>query len=228
MKWDELIAEHGEQYRRSRPKRGQFVERYLKSFGVPESSNGSFLEEGAFSAKDTIYLAEKFPHANFVVLDLALETLKSNRQERVFPVSGDAFRLPFKDHSIDFTFHSGLIVLFDNDRAEKIVAEQLRVTSKIAFVFGHNKANFVDVIVSWVRRKWLRLGLYQYRRFTLDELVGLCSRHGKVIESGYVDNMLVNFTKRRMPFLSGVVERFFGVKPTWLFNEVFVVIEPYD
>jgi len=228
MKWDELIEKHGEQYRRSRPKRGQFVERYLKASDFSEVAEKCFMEEGAFSGKDTIYLAENFPSSDFIVLDLELETLKGTRHDRVYPVRGDAFRLPFSDRSIDITFHSGLIVLFDNENSERIIAEQLRVTSGLAFVFAHNKANFVDIFVSWARRKWLGLGLYQYRRFTLKKLEELCSIHGTLLESGYTDNMLLNFTRRRLPFLAGTLEKTFRVMPAWLFNEVFVVMAPDD
>jgi SAM-dependent methyltransferase len=49
------------------------------------------------------------------------------REARVALVRGDAFRLPFKDGSLDLVFHQGLIEHFRGDAPDRIVRENLRV-----------------------------------------------------------------------------------------------------
>ncbi|MET4728967.1 hypothetical protein ABIE09_002779 [Lysobacter enzymogenes] len=218
--WDNLFDENIGRYRRARPKRGQFLEEFLQGKGIrPES----ILEMGAFSGKDIRYLSQRFGSAFCCSLDKERAVFDAAAVVATSCVAADAFRMPFRDRAFDLTFHSGLIVVFDDAQSAKIVQEQVRVTSKYAVVFAHNRWNVLDVAVSALKRT-RGDSLFRYRRFTKGLLRNMAPDGTEVVALGYVDNMLVNLAHRRAPRLAGVASWLGRQFNALLCNEVVMVL----
>ncbi|MEI2454062.1 hypothetical protein ABU614_11710 [Lysobacter firmicutimachus] len=219
--WDALFDSNIELYRGARPKRAERVLEFLRDIDLMPAS---VLEMGAFSGKDIRYLSEKLPQTLCCSLDKERGVFDRAASAATSCVVADAFHMPFRDSAFEITFHSGLIVVFDDRQSAKIVEEQLRVTSGYAFVFAHNRWNFIDVLVSAAKR--LRgNSLFRYRRFTKGLLRGMVPDNGALVRIEYVDNMLVNATRRRAPKLVGVVSRMAGFADAVLCNEILMIVK---
>jgi ubiquinone/menaquinone biosynthesis C-methylase UbiE len=87
------------------------------------------LEVGAGTGRDSVQLARA--GATVVVLDYAdnalglLKKALDGQLRRFYLVKADAFRLPFKDNSLDIVFHQGLLEHFRNP--QDLLAENRRV-----------------------------------------------------------------------------------------------------
>lgn len=220
-RWDALFDANMALYRGARPKRAQYVLDFLVSSGL---SPASILEMGAFSGKDIRYLAEKIPDALCCGLDKERGVFDALASRTTSCVVADAFHMPFRDRAFDISFHSGLIIVFDDLRSADIIREQLRVTSGYAFVFGHNRWNMVDILVAMGKR--LRgNSLFRYRRFSKGLLRTMAPEGSTVVRIEYVDNMLLNLVRRRAPRLAGAVSGLARLANTMLSNEVVMVLK---
>jgi ubiquinone/menaquinone biosynthesis C-methylase UbiE len=224
MNWSDLYENNIRSYQKGRPKRGIFIADHLIRTGLHEQIE-SFLEEGSFSAKDSIYLAERFRGKYCIATDLNESAMKGTAHSQVSSCVADAFKLPFSDRQFSVTFHSGLIVLFNNEEAIRIVEEQLRVTAKIAFVFAHNQHNRVDNLASLLKRIAGKR-IFTFRRFTTADLQAIGERTGCAFEVVAYDNMLENFVSRNVPWLLPTVRflRLHRIKA--LANELALIITP--
>jgi SAM-dependent methyltransferase len=90
------------------------------------------LEVGAGTGRDSVQLARA--GATVVVLDYsdkALALIKKalgNAERHFYFVKADAFRLPFKDNSLDIVFHQGLLEHFRNP--QDLLTENRRVLAR--------------------------------------------------------------------------------------------------
>ena len=226
MDWSNLYSENRETYARARPKRGQLIAEFLQQQNLDVDGEHCFLEEGAFSAKDSLFLATLYRNSSFNVMDFNEDVLKDKAGDKLSCVCADAFNLPFKPRSFDVSFHSGLIILFNNLQVEKIVTEQLVVTRQYAFIFGHNVWNLVDIITSYFKRVVLGRKIFRFRRFSSAELKRLCSGKGEILQVTYCDNMIHNFIGRNAPALLPAVRKIKLFSLPCFYNEVMVVMKP--
>lgn len=88
------------------------------------------LEIGAGTGRDSLPIAEK-TGVSVYQLDYSFESLRLIKQlsgkNRIFPVGGDTFHLPFRDNTFDVVFHQGLLEHFRRNEADLMIGEQLRV-----------------------------------------------------------------------------------------------------
>lgn len=221
--WGTLLNKNIGNYSLGRPKRGMFIHNYIINLQIDNTIN-SCLEEGAFSAKDTLYLKEHFPAWRFITTDIEPEVVSYSKSQGLESTLADAFKLPFTNESIDVTFHSGLIILFNNDDTLKIIKEQMRITSKIAFIFAHNRSNLIDRLGSFFKRYILRKKIYTFRRFSKKELKSFLAETGLQGEIYHYDNALENFISRHLP-KAVVLLKFLGLQnPILLSNELVLII----
>ncbi|QWF16043.1 class I SAM-dependent methyltransferase [Lysobacter capsici] len=218
--WGQLFDANIETYRGARPKRAEYVLDFIRSSGCDVHS---ILEMGAFSGKDIRYLAKRLKESLCCSLDREQAVFDRAARDATSCVVADAFRMPFCDKAFGITFHSGLIVVFDDRQSRAIIEEQLRVTSGYAIVFAHNRWNFIDIMVSAIRRARGN-SLFRYRRFSKGLLRQLVPAHVDIVRIDYVDNMLVNVTRRRAPWLLKPVSRIAGLMDMLLCNEVVVIV----
>lgn len=218
--WDSLFDENIGRYRRARPKRAQYLLGFLDSIRYrPER----ILEMGAFSGKDISYLSERIGQALCCSLDKERAVFDSDAARTASCIVADAFRMPFRDGAFDLTFHSGLIVVFDDQQSAQIIREQVRITSGYAVVFGHNRWNLLDVMISMFKRV-RGDSLFRYRRFTKGLLRGMVPEGASIVAIEYVDNMLINVFRRRAPNLAGVVEKVARLADPLLCNEIVMIL----
>lgn len=219
--WGDLLTQNLSTYSRGRPKRGQFVHAHLEACA---KSPRSILELGAFSGKDSLYLKQQYPRCRFVAADKDPNIALHLQQLGLHACVADAFQLPFSDDSFDVTFQSGLLILFSNDDARRIIAEQVRVTRRIAFVFAHNQRGLPDRLGAFIKRTAFRRQIYQFRRYTLEELMEILRALRLEGQSLYYDNALRNVVSRRAPSLTPLVERLGLGTSAYLMNEIALII----
>lgn len=224
LKWEELFRLNIKRYSQSRPKRGEFIYKYLKENKLT-STIESCLEEGAFSAKDSYFLKKKLPKIDFHISDLDPEIVKINFEKNMKSHVADAFSLPFDDKQFDITFHSGLIILFSNKEAEKIITEQIRITKKIAFIFAHNKTNFIDRTNSNFRRFFLKQKIHNFRFYSKKDLLSLTKNMKLDTQIVHHDNALVNLSMRHFPSIIPLLKITKLDKLSWLSNELILIIK---
>ncbi|WP_157484941.1 hypothetical protein [Gilvimarinus polysaccharolyticus] len=221
--WSELLGENEELYRRSRPKRAKFILEYLKVH-CPQLKVETFHEQGAFSGKDIRHIKASVLNGFFCASDLDVGVAGYLSAQGVNALSCDAFCLPFKDSAFDLTYHSGLIICFNNEDAFLIVQEQIRTTKKIAFVFAHNDLSWVDKFASFYKTKIQKKDIFNYRRYREEELLDMASRMGLDAEIYFFDNALMNFLKRNFKRLHTVLSSFSWVNRKFLANEIVMVV----
>lgn len=223
--WIDLYDKNKERYARARPKRGQYIYEYLeKKGGLSDVDNASFLELGAFSAKDSVFLQKKLPLCTFYVSDLEPEILQSHASLTAF--AGDIFQIPLREKSVDYSFHSGLIVLFKNSDVEQIIKNQIGVTKRISFIFGLNAYNFIDHFLCFWRYRLKKNKLYNYRRFSRKELATLTEGLvGVDIKIYYYDNMVENVASRIGWGTLKKMSKTILFRAPIFYNEVVLVIE---
>lgn len=228
MKFKEPVHDWGGEYNSNiavyslaRAKRAQFIREYLSRSAINDVA--SFLELAAFSAKDSIKLKECYPCAEVYASDYEFSVLRSDNGVGSF--AADAFGLPLADNAVECTFHSGLIVLYDKKRGIDIIKEQLRVTSRVAFVFVQNRGNWLDRLSSFVKRRFMGKSIFSFRYISESELEVAGRLSGCLYEIHYYDNMIFNFFHRISPLLSRYVKRSYFFECNFLCNEIVLVLK---
>ena len=222
--WGGLLEDNRNRYARARPKRAMYILNYIQR-NCDAMLLESFHEQGAFSGKDIKHLKESLGVGSFCASDLSIPVVNHLKDQSLSAVACDAFHLPFRNSAFDLTFHSGLLVCFDNENAKDIVREQVRTTNKLAFVFVHNELSWVDKLSAFFKRVVLRKAIFSYRRFTKEELEDMCLGLEVSFEIYYIDNALVNFASRHIPFLSEWLKSFKWAAHKIFFNELVLVIK---
>jgi hypothetical protein len=221
--WGELFKNNIDKYSIGRPKRGIFIEKYLC-----DSKNNydiSYcLEQGAFSAKDSVYLNKRFPQWNCTATDNDASIVDYINTTEVLGKQEDAFHLSFNNEQFDLTFQSGLIVLFSNEQAFSIVKEQLRVTKNICFIFAHNKSNYIERTFSFLKKILFKKSIYHFRCYSKSDLIDMALKLGCQYELKYYDNMLINFTQRNATWLTSLLIKLKVDRFNFLSNEIVLVI----
>ncbi len=221
--WSELFKENIDAYMSGRPKRGVFIKNHLYFNGLTNGVS-TCLEQGAFSAKDSIYLKTVFPHWQCTATDNDNDVVNYIDKTDITGQEEDAFNLSFNDCNFDLTFQSGLIIYYSNEQAFDIIKEQLRVTAKLSFVFAHNKSNYIDRFVSFLKRNFLHEGIHHFRRYSDQDLASFAIRLGYKFEVIYYDNMLINFSNRNCSWLTSLLVKLKVDKLQFLSNEIVLVI----
>lgn len=91
------------------------------------------LEVGAGTGRDSFYMSKD--GAELHLLDYSMNSLKLIKKAAPadFPlnaIGGDAFALPFNDGTFDVVFHQGLLEHFRKEKADALLAENIRVLNK--------------------------------------------------------------------------------------------------
>jgi hypothetical protein len=222
-KWGELLEKNIVTYASSRAKRAMFIEDYLKSKSL-FLQEIRCLEQGAFSAKDSLYLKIKFPQWTFTATDKDIDVVRHITEAGIEGLQEDAFDLSFKDNKFDLTFQSGLIINFNDQQAFNIIKEQYRVTSKISFVFAHNSANYIDRFCSFFKLKVMRNNIYNYRTYDVQTIKLMALSLGCEYEIFYYDNMILNFVNRHFTSLSPLIRKLGISKFRCFANELVLVL----
>jgi hypothetical protein len=200
-----------------------FIDEYLRSESSL-SDNLSCLEQGAFSAKDSLYLKLVFPKWRCTATDKDIDVVNHIREVGLEGVQEDAFKLSFEESEFEITFQSGLIILFSDQQALEIIKEQLRVTSKISFIFAHNRHNYIDRVISFLKRKIMKRDIYTYRCYSESTLKEIALSLGCKYEIFHHDNMMVNFSGRHCLWLKPIILKLGIDKYRYLANELVLVL----
>ncbi|WP_275627631.1 class I SAM-dependent methyltransferase [Pseudomonas sp. 273] len=224
LDWEKLYLDNVSTYKKGRPKRAEFIISHLKQINLLDEIE-SFLEEGAFSAKDLSYLAKNLSKKIFVATDLNELSMVNRKTENILNCAADAFNLPFRDRHFGVTFHSGLIIYFNNSDAIKIIQEQTRVTKSIAYIFAHNKHNYLDTLIS-NGKCIMGNRLFSFRRYSKGELIEIGTAIGCPFEIVPHDNMLENFSQRNCRWLLPVIQKLGLHKSLFFANELTLIIKP--
>ncbi len=159
------------------------------------------LEVGAGTGRDSFTLAQY--GAKVIQLDYsepALRIITSIAREEKIPVQplcGNAFSLPFQDHSIDIVFHQGLLEHFHEPEAEKLLSENVRVLKEGGFLL-------VDVPQRWHIYTLMKHILIYFnkwfagweREFSIIELRTKMEKHGLKIVHQYGELMYPSLAYR--------------------------------
>lgn len=221
QEWGDLLAQNIATYSVGRPKRGQFVHAYLDAHA---ESPESILELGAFSGKDSLYLQQRYPSCRFIAVDKVSDVALHLKRMGLQACVADALRLPFSDNSFDVTFQSGLLILFSNEEARRIIEEQVRVTRRVAFVFAHNQRGLPDRLGAFIKRTVLGKEIYHFRRYTVEELTEILRSLGLNGLALYHDNALRNAIGRTVPSLTPLIERLGLHKSPYFMNELVLIV----
>jgi len=81
---------------------------------------------------------------------------------------GDAFTINLKDSAFQASFSNGLIGYFENEKIEKLLQEQIRVTQNQLFVTVHNGHNIN--FINYFNEKKIHDSLYEIRFFKISDL----------------------------------------------------------
>jgi SAM-dependent methyltransferase len=161
----------------------------------------SVLEVGAGSGRDSITLVGM--GARVFVLDYVEESLTVVRKEasksgvEVFPVCGDATRMPFRDGCFDVVFHQGLLEHFRDP--DPLLEENRRVLAR-------GGALLVDVpqkyhVYTLVKHALIPMGKWfagWETEYTVAGLERLVASHGFSIAFSYGDWMVPGFFYRSL------------------------------
>jgi ubiquinone/menaquinone biosynthesis C-methylase UbiE len=159
------------------------------------------LEVGAGSGRDSFSLAEQ--GAKVITLDYAKSSLKvmkdiaASTGQQVVLVQADAFRLPFKDESLDIIFHQGLLEHFT--KPQGILAENYRVMKTSGFTLADvpQKYHLYTVVkhILIFLNKWFA---GWETEFSKNQLQGLFTGCGFSIYRVYGDWMRPSFIYRAL------------------------------
>lgn len=92
-------------------------------------SKGNLLEIGCGSGYSSNGIAERKPGSIVLALDFTSSALEIARSSHVIPIQADAFELPFKDGSIQASWHEGIIEHYPTSW-RGLLEEQYRVTAE--------------------------------------------------------------------------------------------------
>ena len=174
--WDMIWSQHLDRYVYSEPKRAKMIQKTMEKLAVDAKT---FLELGCGSLRDGGFLSR-----NFEVIGSDFNKKVLVQTKNVYPkcrrVVASAFSLPFADKSVDVSFSSGLLILFNNRDALRIIKEQVRITRKLAVIFVHNKTNLWEIPIVKIRS--VRDKLFRFRRYSRKELHKLLKEYGKAVK----------------------------------------------
>src|SRR5262249_41585528 len=97
-----------------------FLDRYFPASGV-------FVEAGSGTSETSIRVDKRGGSRTLVALDLIVPVLEMCDPVMDVRVSGDIFRLPFADDSIDGIWNVGVMEHFTHEQIDAIMRELLRV-----------------------------------------------------------------------------------------------------
>ena len=166
---------------------------------VTDLKNKWVLEVGAGSGRDSFNLVEQ--GAKVITLDYAKSSLDVIKDivdttgRNVILVQADAFRLPFKENSVDIIFHQGLLEHFTNPQG--ILSENYRVMKTGGFTLADvpQKYHLYTVVkhILILLNKWFA---GWETEFSKKQLEGLFTNCGFSIHHVYGDWMRPSFLYR--------------------------------
>jgi len=135
--WEKTWKKSLQEYLLAIPRTGVFLSVLLNR------GSRQILEIACGSGRDSISLAKN--GYNVIASDIEPYPLLRLKNMDVPPNISymiiDGQYLPFKDKSLDATFHNGLFVYLNNEEIFDILREQERVAKKYVIFFVHNGAN---------------------------------------------------------------------------------------
>jgi SAM-dependent methyltransferase len=172
--WRDAWSHHLQNYQNSFPRTGFHLDLLFKD------RDFCVLELGGATLRDAAYLADR--GFNVVGSDYQAETIQKAAQKYQHPNLSsmvlDGFCTGLPDNAFDLTFHNGLWVCFrSNEEIQKLLKEQIRITSKYLIVIVHNAHN--KRLRETFAKKAIEDPLYDIRFFEKDELMAILSPHGK-------------------------------------------------
>jgi len=184
--WKVIWSKHMSNYIHSKPRHGFVIEHIANKYDIKFKS---CLETGCGSARDSRYLSVK-GYTTYCI-DFSLNSFKIVRDiakkynlVNSYYIQGNVFNLPLKDKSIDISFHSGLLIYFQNNKQiYRILEEQRRVTKKLMIIFVHNKFDLYNRLAC----TWLFHikgdKLYNFRWYSRKEIEEICKNYGRILDS---------------------------------------------
>lgn len=218
-KWNNITKRHIEDYFISHPKHGVKIKEILERYNLNPKR---ILEIGAFSAKDSRYLALEYPNCEVYAVDLSEKAVEESRRismsmgvKNHYILQENAFNLSFKENYFDISFHSGFYILFwDNKDILKLFKEQKRITKNFVIIFVHNKYSFIHTLIFWYLANIKKDPLYKIRRYSLKELKSIFNNE-EIIEANGIDNYILDITNK---FGKGLIGR--PILPKFLRNMI--------
>ena len=168
--WNKIWQRNADIYYKTFPRMGLIVYLFL------DGTQGPVLELGSGSGRDLMALS-LFGVESTVGVDLSTKAVEIASKRSISMglstefVLGDAFNLPLRDESFSLSYHSGLLGLFDDNRAAELLREQSRVTNRKIIIFVHNARN--ERLMEIFRIKSKENKLYDIRFFHLNELMNV-------------------------------------------------------
>ncbi len=170
--------------------------------------NKVILEVGAGTGRDSAYLASL--GAMTYALDyspqalILVNSLLSAQSDKLLPVAGDAFRLPFPDNSVDFIFHQGFLEHYRNPEA--LLYEQNRILKPGGYVIidvpqKYTLYTLKKHLAMW-RGHWFAGWETEYSPAGLEKLVAACGYElrltygwGMALSYGWITQKLITSLK---------------------------------
>jgi hypothetical protein len=164
--WSMLTRTHLLRYINDPPLMGVFLNKLIDK----RLKNG--LEEGCFSARDSIYLAKRGRKMQATDSNLYLiqKLRKIYGQNRVRFSVANAIRLSYPNNSFDFSFSDGLIGCFKKREMVRILREQYRVTRYRCVIAVHNSLNSGFFRANVAAEKRLNDGWHNVRFFSPNQI----------------------------------------------------------
>ena len=170
--WDSAWKRHSDKYIAAVSRQAYYL------YFLMGRGDRTCLELGAGSFRDTATLNKwgyKCTGTDFSEKSLLVARENYKQWSDKFFLA-DATSLPFEDKAFDVSFHNGLLVCFqDNAVVGKILAEQARVTRRLAVSTVHNRANLG--LIQCFKEKARADNLYDIRFFQKEELIALMGEH---------------------------------------------------
>jgi hypothetical protein len=192
--WDKRVSQHMEPYAILSPRYGLQIRQIIRDYGV---NPRSILEVAAFSAKDSRYLAEQFPHCQLYALDFSqgvVEWIKAANDrsglKNIQVVRANAFQLPFENKSLDISFAADFYIYFQRGEILRIFNEQMRVTRGLVVVFAQNKYNLYRLLY-WCKAKIGRDPWYEIGSYSLKDMKKMFAGQ-QILAGGGFDSWFLN------------------------------------
>jgi SAM-dependent methyltransferase len=155
------------------------IPRNLAVVGLP--AGALVLEIGAGTGRDSLPIVES--GASVYQLDYSIESLRLikqvSRNEKIYPVGGDTFCLPFRNNTFDVVFHQGLLEHFRKDQADRMITEQLRVLKRGGLLLIDVPQRYhIYTILKHILITFDRWFAGWERSFSYPELKRVITRHG--------------------------------------------------
>jgi ubiquinone/menaquinone biosynthesis C-methylase UbiE len=152
---------------------------YEAALGAIERAPARILDVGTGTGAGALRLAQRFPEAEIVGVDLSdamLERARDNTpaelRERVSWQRADASALPFGDGSFDLVTHANMIPFFDE------VARVLAPGGQVLFAFSSGAQTPIYVPAQRLRDELARRGFTEFAEFEAGRGNALLARKG--------------------------------------------------